>query len=64
VLRVAGAQLIPVPVDREGLDPAKLPNHAKLVFVTPSHQFPTGYSPACSAPCTPRMGEAQERGDR
>jgi GntR family transcriptional regulator/MocR family aminotransferase len=42
VLRVAGAQLIPVPVDREGLDPAKLPNHAKLVFVTPSHQFPTG----------------------
>ena len=42
VLRVAGAQLIPVPVDREGLDPAKLPKHAKLVFVTPSHQFPTG----------------------
>jgi GntR family transcriptional regulator/MocR family aminotransferase len=42
VLRAAGAQLRPVPVDREGLNPAKLPEHASLVFVTPSHQFPTG----------------------
>ncbi len=32
----------PVPVDRDGLNPAKLPDHASLVFVTPSHQFPTG----------------------
>jgi len=24
------------------LNPAKLPEHATLVFVTPSHQFPTG----------------------
>jgi GntR family transcriptional regulator/MocR family aminotransferase len=42
VLRAAGAQLRPVPVDRDGLNPAKLPEHASLVFVTPSHQFPTG----------------------
>jgi GntR family transcriptional regulator/MocR family aminotransferase len=42
VLRAAGAQLQPVPVDRDGLNPAKLPAHASLVFVTPSHQFPTG----------------------
>jgi len=42
VLRAAGARLRPVPVDRDGLDPAKLPENAKLVFVTPSHQFPTG----------------------
>jgi GntR family transcriptional regulator/MocR family aminotransferase len=42
VLRAAGAQLLPVPVDRDGLDPARLPDHAKMVFVTPSHQFPTG----------------------
>ena len=42
VLRAAGARLFPVPVDRDGLDPAKLPIHAKLVLVTPSHQFPTG----------------------
>jgi GntR family transcriptional regulator/MocR family aminotransferase len=42
VLRAAGARLLPVPVDRDGLDPAKLPKQAGLVFVTPSHQFPTG----------------------
>ena len=42
VLRAAGARLVPVPVDREGIDPARLPNKAKAVFVTPSHQFPTG----------------------
>ena len=42
VLRAAGAQLLPVAVDRDGIDPAQLPNQARLVFVTPSHQFPTG----------------------
>lgn len=42
VLRAAGARLLPVPVDRDGLDPARLPAEAKLVFITPSHQFPTG----------------------
>ena len=42
VLRAAGAQLLPVPVDHDGIDPAQLPNQARLVFVTPSHQFPTG----------------------
>ncbi len=41
-LRAAGAQLLPVAVDRDGLNPARLPDHASLVFVTPSHQFPTG----------------------
>ena len=42
VLRMAGARLRPVRVDREGLDPSQLPQRARLVFVTPSHQFPTG----------------------
>lgn len=42
VLRAAGAQLVPVSVDRNGLNPAKLPDRARAVFVTPSHQFPTG----------------------
>jgi GntR family transcriptional regulator / MocR family aminotransferase len=42
VLRAAGARLVGVAVDGEGLDPAKLPAKARLVFVTPSHQFPTG----------------------
>jgi GntR family transcriptional regulator/MocR family aminotransferase len=41
-LRGAGARLRPVPVDQEGLNPAKLPEDARMVFVTPSHQFPTG----------------------
>jgi GntR family transcriptional regulator/MocR family aminotransferase len=31
-----------VPIDRNGLVPAKLPENARLAFVTPSHQFPTG----------------------
>ena len=41
-LRVAGARLCAVPVDRDGIDPAHLPENARMVFVTPSHQFPTG----------------------
>jgi GntR family transcriptional regulator/MocR family aminotransferase len=31
-----------VPVDREGLVVDALPERARLVYVTPSHQFPTG----------------------
>ena len=42
VLRAAGARLHPTPVDREGINPAALPDTAKMAFVTPSHQFPTG----------------------
>jgi GntR family transcriptional regulator / MocR family aminotransferase len=42
ILRTAGARLVPVPVDREGLRPAGLPRDARMAFVTPSHQFPTG----------------------
>ena len=41
----AGATLVAVPVDEEGLDPDRLPRRlrrARLVYVTPSHQFPTG----------------------
>jgi GntR family transcriptional regulator/MocR family aminotransferase len=41
-LRAARARLRPVPVDREGLDLTQLPDDARMVFVTPSHQFPTG----------------------
>jgi GntR family transcriptional regulator/MocR family aminotransferase len=42
IFRAAGARLQPVPVDRDGLNPAKLPKNARIAFVTPSHQFPTG----------------------
>jgi GntR family transcriptional regulator/MocR family aminotransferase len=41
-LRAAGARLLPVALDREGLDPDRLPRNARVVLVTPSHQFPTG----------------------
>jgi GntR family transcriptional regulator/MocR family aminotransferase len=37
-----GARLHPVPVDREGLVCERLGNSARLVYVTPAHQFPTG----------------------
>ena len=42
VFRAAGARLHAVAVDREGLNPDKLPRKARLAFVTPSHQLPTG----------------------
>jgi GntR family transcriptional regulator / MocR family aminotransferase len=42
IFRTAGARLQPVPVDRDGLSPSNLPKIARLAFVTPSHQFPTG----------------------
>jgi GntR family transcriptional regulator / MocR family aminotransferase len=42
VLRTCGARILPVPVDRDGLNPARLPDQTRMVFVTPSHQFPTG----------------------
>lgn len=39
-----GAQVLPVPVDAQGLDPEHLPTQAgvRLAYVTPSHQFPLG----------------------
>lgn len=36
----AGARVIGVPVDREGLVVDALPNGIKAVYVTPSHQYP------------------------
>ena len=37
-----GARVVPVPVDAEGLVVDALPDAARLVYVTPSHQFPLG----------------------
>jgi GntR family transcriptional regulator / MocR family aminotransferase len=38
-----GAELIPVPVDDDGIDVALLPDQPiSLLYLTPSHQFPTG----------------------
>lgn len=38
----AGADLVPIPVDDEGLVVDALPDDVRLVSVTPSHQSPTG----------------------
>ena len=37
-----GARVTGVPVDEEGLVVEALPEDARVVYVTPSHQFPTG----------------------
>ncbi|HEX6717077.1 MAG TPA: PLP-dependent aminotransferase family protein [Pyrinomonadaceae bacterium] len=37
-----GARIAEVPVDEEGLIVERLPRNARLVYVTPSHQFPLG----------------------
>jgi GntR family transcriptional regulator/MocR family aminotransferase len=42
VFRAAGAKLASIPVDRDGLVTDRLPKRARAVFVTPSHQFPSG----------------------
>jgi GntR family transcriptional regulator/MocR family aminotransferase len=43
IYRAHGAELLPVPVDGEGLMCERLPEPPpQLVFVTPSHQFPSG----------------------
>lgn len=38
----AGAKLVNVPVDPEGLVVNRIPPDAKIIYVTPSHQFPLG----------------------
>ncbi len=44
VFEACGARLRPVPVDVEGIVCSRLGPAAKLVYVTPAHQFPTGVS--------------------
>ncbi|MCU0568222.1 MAG: PLP-dependent aminotransferase family protein [Oculatellaceae cyanobacterium Prado106] len=47
ILQQSGATLIPVPVDQQGLniELAQQKNpEARLAYITPSHQFPMGYS--------------------
>ncbi|MGO4761941.1 PLP-dependent aminotransferase family protein [Cupriavidus sp. 2KB_3] len=38
----AGARVVPVPVDADGIVVSALPADARIVYVTPSHQFPLG----------------------
>ncbi len=45
VLESLGARLHPVPIDRDGLDVAQLPQvRGALAYVTPSHQYPIGFT--------------------
>ena len=37
-----GARVVPVPVDADGLVVDQIPAQARLVYTTPSHQFPLG----------------------
>ena len=49
--RAAGAQLVPVPVDEEGLHVAALQRRGtniRAVYVTPSHQYPLGMTMSAS----------------
>jgi GntR family transcriptional regulator/MocR family aminotransferase len=48
----AGARLVPVPVDSEGIVVDAIPVEAKVICVCPSHQFPLGM------PMSPRRREA------
>jgi GntR family transcriptional regulator/MocR family aminotransferase len=41
-LQAARARVVSVPVDGDGLVVHQLPSDAKLVYVTPAHQFPLG----------------------
>jgi GntR family transcriptional regulator / MocR family aminotransferase len=46
VLRAAGLEVVQVPIDRQGLRvevARSLQCHARLAYVTPSHQYPMGY---------------------
>ncbi|MCT8998307.1 MocR-like pyridoxine biosynthesis transcription factor PdxR [Chelativorans intermedius] len=41
IFRLAGADILPVPVDGDGLDVAGVPPESDFVFVTPSHHCPS-----------------------
>jgi GntR family transcriptional regulator/MocR family aminotransferase len=44
LFEILGARVTGVPVDREGLVVDALPRDTRLVYVTPSHQYPLGVS--------------------
>ncbi len=39
--QMAGNQMVGVPIDRQRIIPSAIPEGVRLVFTTPSHQFPT-----------------------
>lgn len=48
VFSAMGVEVIPIPVDKQGLRIDKIPEDVNLVYVTPSHQFPLGVAMSAS----------------
>jgi GntR family transcriptional regulator/MocR family aminotransferase len=44
IFEAHGARLLPCPIDKEGIVLDCLEEKARLAYVTPSHQYPTGFS--------------------
>lgn len=44
IFETLGARIVGVPVDREGLIVTAIPRRVRVVYVTPSHQYPLGVS--------------------
>lgn len=42
VFQAIGGRMAPVPCDNEGIRVDCIPDEARVIYVTPSHQFPTG----------------------
>ncbi|MBW8824531.1 MAG: PLP-dependent aminotransferase family protein, partial [Xanthomonadales bacterium] len=42
LFQIAGARIVPIPVDHDGMRVEDIPPGVQLVYTTPSHQFPTG----------------------
>ena len=42
LFRILGARVVGVPIDGEGMVVSAIPKASRLVYVTPSHQFPLG----------------------
>ncbi|MFG2000804.1 PLP-dependent aminotransferase family protein [Spirillospora sp. NPDC048911] len=57
-----GARVVGIPVDDEGLDVSAIPKNARLVYVTPSHQFPLG-TPMSLARRTDLLAWAERNGE-
>ncbi len=61
LFRSHGARVVGVPVDGEGIDVSAIPPSVRLVYVTPSHQFPLG-TPMSLARRAALLAWAERRG--
>jgi GntR family transcriptional regulator/MocR family aminotransferase len=62
LLGAAGFETVGVPVDKQGLDPARIPRNASVLLATPAHQYPTGA--VLAAPRRAALLEWLASGDR